>query len=354
MCNNILWFVTCYKIKQTQLYKLNQGVYLHEWLVYISSCSEQTQAGRVRCRSGITGWLQCFCVNCHRSVHLILTYVWRRGADGCSLLYLEQPSSSWFTVIGGLRHAAGETGEAFHEHTWEPRPSLYLPVCVQSVNMAAATISIEEDQFCCSVCLEVLRDPVTIPCGHSYCLDCIEDYWNRPKQKGQYSCPQCRQVFNPRPLLSRNTVLGEVVGKFQQSGSHLQGVRCSVCTGRKSKAVKSCLACSESYCAAHLRAHEESFHGKRHKLIPASDQLRDEQCSQHEKLLRLFCRTDQQYVCSQCVKERHKGHNAVSVVEERAAQQVGLILIPTLLKCWTINLNVGEVTCFWTAWVAVK
>uniref|UniRef100_A0A8D3D2Z5 RING-type domain-containing protein n=1 Tax=Scophthalmus maximus TaxID=52904 RepID=A0A8D3D2Z5_SCOMX len=45
--------------------------------------------------------------------------------------------------------------------------------------MAAATISIEQDQFCCSVCLEVLRDPVTIPCGHSYCLGCIEDYWDR-------------------------------------------------------------------------------------------------------------------------------------------------------------------------------
>ncbi|XP_073348196.1 E3 ubiquitin/ISG15 ligase TRIM25-like [Pagrus major] len=185
--------------------------------------------------------------------------------------------------------------------------------------MAAATISIEQDQFCCSVCLEVLRDPVTIPCGHSYCLDCIEDYWNRAKQKGQYSCPQCRLVFNPRPLLSRNTVLGEVVEKFQQSQP--QDVRCSVCKGGKSKAVKSCLVCSESYCVSHLRVHEESFHGKRHKLIPASDQPRDELCPQHEKLLRLYCRTDQQYVCSQCVKERHKSHNAVSVVEERAAQQ---------------------------------
>uniref|UniRef100_A0A3B5AZ22 RING-type domain-containing protein n=1 Tax=Stegastes partitus TaxID=144197 RepID=A0A3B5AZ22_9TELE len=48
--------------------------------------------------------------------------------------------------------------------------------------------------FCCPVCLEVLRDPVTIPCGHSYCLQCIEDYWNRPKQKGQYTCPQCRHT----------------------------------------------------------------------------------------------------------------------------------------------------------------
>lgn len=198
--------------------------------------------------------------------------------------------------------------------------------------MAAATISIEQDQFCCPVCLEILRDPVTIPCGHSYCLDCIEDYWNRPKQKGQYSCPQCRQVFNPRPLLSRNTVLGEVVEKFQRAGfravaQHLakpEEVKCSVCSGRKSKAVKSCLVCSESYCVTHLRVHEERFHGKSHKLIPALEEQKEKLCPQHDKLLRLYCRTDQQCVCSLCVKERHKGHDAVSVVDERTAQQVGL------------------------------
>ncbi|XP_072219247.1 E3 ubiquitin/ISG15 ligase TRIM25-like isoform X2 [Leuresthes tenuis] len=196
--------------------------------------------------------------------------------------------------------------------------------------MAAATISIEQDQFCCPVCLEVLRDPVTIPCGHSYCLDCIEDYWNRAKQKDQYSCPQCRQVFNPRPLLSRNTVLGEVVEKFlrseraQAAAQHSatpEDVKCSVCRGRNSRAIKSCLVCVESYCAAHLRAHEERLHRKAHQLIPATDQLREKLCQQHDKLLRLFCHTDQQCVCSQCVKERHKGHDTGSVVDERATQQ---------------------------------
>ncbi|KAM9845009.1 E3 ubiquitin/ISG15 ligase TRIM25-like [Aulostomus maculatus] len=195
--------------------------------------------------------------------------------------------------------------------------------------MAAATISIDQDQFCCSVCLEVLRDPVTIPCGHSYCLDCIEDYWNRAKQKNQYSCPQCRQVFNPRPLLSRNTVLGEVVEKFQRTGFQSpaqppvtpEDVGCSVCSGRRSRALKSCLWCSESYCAAHLRVHEERFHGKAHQLIPASEELAKKTCPQHRKLLRLYCRTDQQGVCSQCVTHRHKSHDIVSAGDERAAQQ---------------------------------
>lgn len=195
----------------------------------------------------------------------------------------------------------------------------------------AATISIEQDQFSCSVCLEVLRDPVTIPCGHSYCLDCIEDYWNRPKQqKGQYSCPQCRQVFNPKPLLCRNTVLAEVLEKLQRTSlkktaPHLTkpgDVKCSVCSGRKSKAVKACLTCAGSYCAAHLKTHEERFHGKGHRLIPATDQFKERLCPQHnDKILKLFCRTDQHCVCSQCLKDSHKGHDSVPLEDERATQQ---------------------------------
>ncbi|XP_028986612.2 tripartite motif-containing protein 16-like [Betta splendens] len=186
--------------------------------------------------------------------------------------------------------------------------------------MAAATISIEQDQFSCPVCLEILRDPVTVPCGHSYCLDCIEEYWDRPKQRGHSSCPQCRRVFSPRPQLSRNTVLGEVVETFQRSRLLNPDV-CSVCSGRKSKAVKSCLRCSESYCATHLRAHDERFHGKSHQLIPAPGEQAEALCPQHDKALRLYCRTDQRCVCSQCVRDKHKGHEAASVADERTAQQ---------------------------------
>ncbi|XP_053294032.1 uncharacterized protein LOC128454616 isoform X2 [Pleuronectes platessa] len=149
--------------------------------------------------------------------------------------------------------------------------------------MAAATVSVEHNQFCCCVCLDILRLPVTIPCGHSYCLGCIDRHWNTTEQISKYSCPQCRHVFNLRPLLCRNTVLAELVEQFKRSRSEASAgtlakaddVNCSVCTGRKSKAVKSCLVCSQSYCVAHLRVHEERFHGKAHKLVPASDQLRE-------------------------------------------------------------------------------
>uniref|UniRef100_A0A3B4FRD0 RING-type domain-containing protein n=1 Tax=Pundamilia nyererei TaxID=303518 RepID=A0A3B4FRD0_9CICH len=66
-----------------------------------------------------------------------------------------------------------------------------------------------KEQFNCPVCLDLPNDPVTIPCGHSYCMACIKDYWTKDDPKGIYSCPQCRQTFCPKPSLSRNTMLAE-------------------------------------------------------------------------------------------------------------------------------------------------
>ncbi|KAM9789400.1 E3 ubiquitin/ISG15 ligase TRIM25-like [Neosynchiropus ocellatus] len=197
-------------------------------------------------------------------------------------------------------------------------------VSLSAAEMAATTISIEEEQFCCSVCLEVLKDPVTIPCGHSYCLACIQDYWGRKQAREQYSCPQCRQVFSPRPLLSRNTVLGGVVERLQRSGpaaepeSRAAEGGCSACSQRR---VESCDTCRKCFCSSHLRLHEERFRGKNHRTVPVSEALEEKLCPRHKKTLRVYCRTDQQGACSQCAKLLHKGHDLVAAGEERGAQQ---------------------------------
>uniref|UniRef100_A0A671LJI0 RING-type domain-containing protein n=1 Tax=Sinocyclocheilus anshuiensis TaxID=1608454 RepID=A0A671LJI0_9TELE len=69
----------------------------------------------------------------------------------------------------------------------------------------------------CTICMDLLRDPVTIPCGHNYCLECIKSYWEQKNQK-LCSCPECRQTFSPRPALNKNTLFAEVVEKLRQTG----------------------------------------------------------------------------------------------------------------------------------------
>ncbi|MGH0159813.1 UNVERIFIED_CONTAM: hypothetical protein FKN15_038200 [Acipenser sinensis] len=187
-----------------------------------------------------------------------------------------------------------------------------------------------QDEFSCSVCLEILKNPVTTACGHSYCMGCIKNCWDQTDHTGVYSCPQCRETCTPRPDLRRNTMLAEVVEKLKKTGLNPPpaqsyagpgDVPCDFCTGRKFKAVKSCLTCLASYCETHIKPHYEGAAFKRHKLINAIGNLEQKLCAEHQKVLDIFCRTDQTCVCVLCTDENHKSHDTVSAEKERTWKQ---------------------------------
>ncbi|XP_061738913.1 tripartite motif-containing protein 16-like protein isoform X2 [Nerophis ophidion] len=77
--------------------------------------------------------------------------------------------------------------------------------------MAQAHFSLNAAEFSCSICLEVLKDPVSIPCGHSFCQSCLTSYWD---SQMVCSCPHCRVTFSPRPTLGRNTLLTQMIQRL--------------------------------------------------------------------------------------------------------------------------------------------
>ncbi|KAM6894252.1 E3 ubiquitin/ISG15 ligase TRIM25-like [Lycodopsis pacificus] len=197
-------------------------------------------------------------------------------------------------------------------------------------------VVLDQDQFGCSVCLDLLKEPVTIPCGHSYCKSCIEHCWDQEK-KGRYSCPQCRETFSPRPLLKRNTMLAELVEKLKKSSTQQpspslacagpEDVVCDFCCGtRRHKATMSCLTCLASYCPAHLEPHHSVPVLKKHQLVSATVPLQGKMCEKHNKLMEVYCRTDKKCICYLCVIDEHKRHNTVSSASERAEEQKQLIV----------------------------
>ncbi|XP_071315946.1 E3 ubiquitin-protein ligase TRIM39-like [Trachinotus anak] len=192
--------------------------------------------------------------------------------------------------------------------------------------MAAASCLLSEDQFLCSICLEVFTDPVALPCGHNFCNKCITDHWDI---NVRCQCPMCKRLYTTRPELQVNTFISEVAAQFRQSvqqeascsSSEHQAAKpgevpCDVCTGTKLKALKSCLVCLASYCETHLEPHLTIAGLKRHQLIDPVEDLEGRVCTKHDKLLELFCKSDQMCICMLCTVSDHKTHDVVPLTEE--------------------------------------
>ncbi|XP_051790751.1 tripartite motif-containing protein 16-like isoform X2 [Erpetoichthys calabaricus] len=187
-----------------------------------------------------------------------------------------------------------------------------------------------QDEFVCCLCLELLRNPVSLLCGHSFCKECIERFWNSGEEF-LWRCPTCDFQYSDRPVLNINIILNKIARDLSalmlpetESAPGSQVIECDVCVDGRSRAVKSCLTCRASFCDIHIQSHQNCTTWRNHRLVRPSGNLQESFCIRHQKLLELFCRTDQTCICSHCGITEHRGHDLTSVEAERVEKETEL------------------------------
>lgn len=190
-----------------------------------------------------------------------------------------------------------------------------------------------EEELTCSICLCLFESPVTTPCGHNFCLACLEMTWG-DGGVGSFSCPQCRSSFASRPELKKNTVLCKVVEQLQVSqggdgaamkekgwggSSRAPRVACDSCL--EAEAAKTCLTCMASFCQEHLKPHLDSpaFRGH-HLALPMKD-LQERKCQAHNKLLDYYCQGHATPICCICLV-KHVMCTTVPLQEAKGSKEV--------------------------------
>ncbi|KAK5609907.1 hypothetical protein CRENBAI_013552 [Crenichthys baileyi] len=191
--------------------------------------------------------------------------------------------------------------------------------------MAAASCQLTEDQFLCCICLEVFTDPVSSPCGHTYCKTPITEHW-KDKMVAQF-----RESAQQKKIRSSSS-------SSEQQAAKPGDVCCDICTGTKLKALKSCLVCLVSYCQTHLEPHMTVPGLKTHSGIDPATNLETRICQKHFQPLEMFCRSDEKFVCMICMKKQTKIQyirDSVELSNEAADRQKaeGFLVFNNLRQC---------------------
>ncbi|XP_004697292.2 E3 ubiquitin-protein ligase TRIM58 [Echinops telfairi] len=163
----------------------------------------------------------------------------------------------------------------------------------------------------CPVCLDFLKDPVSVNCGHSFCFKCISEFCEKSDsaQGGIYACPQCRGPFSPESFRP-NRQLASLVESVQQLG---------------------------------LGAG------------PSAGRL----CLRHGEELSRFCEEDQEALCWVCDTTEHRGHPTAPLQEAARAYQIKLqraleLVRKEMEEALTQEANVGKKTIIWKEKVEIR
>ena len=168
--------------------------------------------------------------------------------------------------------------------------------------------------FECSICYQVYEDPRVIPCGHTFCFNCISSITNK-------QCPTCRAEWS-HPL-QKNFALDSCIASLSLSIS-----KCALAKfgDSHSKVEFLCISCKPRLplcetCAQGHITYSQNHEVKKVNKIDQSDIEHNTQedtmmCIKHVRQeLSLYCNTCEEFGCNSCILLAHYKHNYVSVEE---------------------------------------
>ena len=188
----------------------------------------------------------------------------------------------------------------------------------------------------CPLCLETVNNPKTLPCIHSFCLECLDKHANfaRRQLQATIKCPVCQTSFQiPEGDSFKNLPasyhLNRLVDVLALKDGGTQAQKCSSCD-ENNTASSYCFVCQIFLCTSCFEAHQrlKTTRGHRNVVIEKLN-VQDVQelihrpamCSQqyHENQpLEFYCEECKVLICQKCCIVSHNRHTITDT--QKAAQ----------------------------------
>ena len=197
-----------------------------------------------------------------------------------------------------------------------------------------ATAKQLDDLTECSICTEVYTDPRVLPCGHTYCLKCIESMSKEKEPGDEVACPLCRKEFtlptNGVSELPKNFFVANFLEMKELTSVGSKTSPCEACSGGEESesgvqnvASVYCVECQMKLCQNCERVHKAFKSTCSHKVINIGEEISVETlyqsmlpsyCDQHQdKSIEIYCLDCKMALCMMCYIEIHNMHKCSDI-----------------------------------------
>ncbi|XP_010887762.2 E3 ubiquitin/ISG15 ligase TRIM25-like [Esox lucius] len=163
-----------------------------------------------------------------------------------------------------------------------------------------------EVMLTCPVCQDIFKEPRQLPCGHSFCMVCLDGMVDFGLDT-PFRCPDCRAYFGVEIRVQKNYALANIAEDYRESlkAKNPGIVYCDCCPEEQSLAVKTCLKCEVSLCQDHLQHHLLLPAYMGHPLVKPLGDLDKRRCPVHEDaVLKYYCSMSKTYICNICAMDK--------------------------------------------------